>query len=89
MYNLTPDEADRHLADGQFPPGSMGPKIQAAVEFVRGSTPTSERIAAITTPELVYATLDNAHGVIEGHRGTKIKPPKIPLMAGASAGAVG
>ena len=67
----------------------MGPKIRAAMQFVRGSTPTSERIAAITTPELVYATLDNAHGVIQGHRGTKIKPPKVPAMVGPSAGAAG
>ncbi len=27
-------EAKKHLADGEFPPGSMGPKIQAAIEFL-------------------------------------------------------
>jgi carbamate kinase len=31
---LTVDEAKKHLAEGQFPPGSMGPKIQAAVEYI-------------------------------------------------------
>ncbi len=31
---LTVDEARRHLAAGQFPPGSMGPKIRAAVEYI-------------------------------------------------------
>ena len=31
---MTVDEARRHLADGQFPPGSMGPKIRAAVEYI-------------------------------------------------------
>jgi carbamate kinase len=31
---LTVDEARRHLANGQFPPGSMGPKIRAAVEYI-------------------------------------------------------
>ncbi len=31
---LTVGEAHRHLADGQFPPGSMGPKIRAAIEFI-------------------------------------------------------
>ncbi len=76
VYNLTTEEAAKHLADGQFPPGSMGPKIEAAVHFVEGSTAASERFAAITTPELVYATVDNAHGAIQGHRGTKIKPVK-------------
>ena len=29
-------EARRHLNDGQFPPGSMGPKIEAAIQFVEG-----------------------------------------------------
>lgn len=29
-------EARRHLADGQFPAGSMGPKIEAACRFVEG-----------------------------------------------------
>ncbi len=32
---LGADEAERLLAEGQFPPGSMGPKIRAAIEFVR------------------------------------------------------
>lgn len=32
---LTPAEAGRHLADGQFPPGSMGPKVAAALAFLR------------------------------------------------------
>jgi carbamate kinase len=31
---LSVDEARRHLADGQFPPGSMGPKIRAAIEYI-------------------------------------------------------
>jgi carbamate kinase len=29
------DEADRLLAEGQFPPGSMGPKIRAAIDYIR------------------------------------------------------
>src|ERR671928_1618259 len=31
---LDADEARRHLADGQFPPGSMGPKIEAALRYL-------------------------------------------------------
>jgi len=76
VYNLTTEEARKHLDDGQFPPGSMGPKISAAVSFVEAGQKGPPRMAAITTPELVYATLDNAHGAIQGHRGTKIKPVK-------------
>lgn len=31
---LTVDEARTYLAEGQFPPGSMGPKIQAAIDYI-------------------------------------------------------
>ena len=31
---LTVSEAQRYLAEGQFPAGSMGPKIEAAIQFV-------------------------------------------------------
>lgn len=36
LRHASADEMERHLADGQFPSGSMGPKVQAAIEFVRG-----------------------------------------------------
>jgi len=77
VYNLTPEETAKHLSDGQFPPGSMGPKMRAAAHFVEGATVDKRRVSAITTPEMVYATLDNAHGAIQGNRGTLIKPPKV------------
>jgi carbamate kinase len=32
---LTVDEAQKHLEEGQFPPGSMGPKIQAAIDYIK------------------------------------------------------
>ncbi len=34
VLRLRADEARRHLADGQFPPGSMGPKVTAALQFL-------------------------------------------------------
>ena len=34
MSILTVDEAQRYLEEGQFPPGSMGPKIQAAIDYI-------------------------------------------------------
>jgi carbamate kinase len=46
-------EAERHLAAGQFPAGSMGPKVRAATRFLRGGG----RSAVITTPALAAATL--------------------------------
>lgn len=36
MMRLTVSDAERYMADGEFPPGSMGPKIESAVRFVRG-----------------------------------------------------
>ncbi len=68
VTELTASEAQHYLDEGHFPVGSMGPKIEAAVQFV-GSP---GRIAAITSPELTYATLDDPVGVIEGPRGTRI-----------------
>ena len=81
VEELTVSEARRHFNEGQFPPGSMGPKMAAAIRFVDGQGRDGvERMAAITTPELVYATLDESHGVIEGARGTRIirNPVEIP-----------
>lgn len=37
VNRLTVDEAGKYLAEGQFPPGSMGPKVSAALDFVRSS----------------------------------------------------
>jgi carbamate kinase len=34
LERLSLAEARRHLAAGQFPPGSMGPKIEAAIDFL-------------------------------------------------------
>jgi carbamate kinase len=34
LDNLSLADARQYLSDGQFPPGSMGPKIEAAVEFL-------------------------------------------------------
>jgi len=35
LDRMTVAEAEQHLASGQFPAGSMGPKIEAAIQFVR------------------------------------------------------
>lgn len=35
LDRMSAAEAEGHLAEGQFPPGSMGPKIEAAVRFLR------------------------------------------------------
>lgn len=37
LERMTIAEAEKHLADGQFPAGSMGPKIESAIQFVRAT----------------------------------------------------
>jgi len=51
---MTADEAQRYLDDNQFPAGSMGPKVQAAIAFIRAGG----RTAVITNPERAAHSLD-------------------------------
>ena len=53
LGTITADEAARHLAEGQFPPGSMGPKIEAALRFLA----EGGELAVVTSPALLAATL--------------------------------
>ena len=55
---LSVADAKRHLAAGQFPSGSMGPKIQAGIDFLeRGG----EEVI-ITSPECIALALDGKTG---------------------------
>ena len=56
-------EVKKYLTRGEFPPGSMGPKIEAAIEFLK----TGGKEVIITTPELVEAAM-------KGKAGTRITP---------------
>ena len=63
LDRLTIAEAEKHLAAGQFPPGSMGPKIEAAVQFVRATG----RHVVITDVEHVRDAVEGTNGtVVEG-----------------------
>lgn len=61
LDRLTAAEARRLLAAGEFPPGSMGPKVEAAVEFVEHG---GERA--------VITSLDRMADAIAGRAGTTI-----------------
>jgi carbamate kinase len=61
-------EIERHLNAGQFPEGSMGPKVRAATRFIR----KGGRVAVITTAALAGATL-RAQGDVTSV-GTRIVP---------------
>ena len=54
------DEAEKYIAEGQFAPGSMLPKVQAAVSFVRSGG------------EAVIASLSHAAEAMNGQSGTRI-----------------
>ena len=54
----TADELSRYAAEGQFPPGNMGPKVQASIEFVRGGG----REAVITSPSMLREALNGSAG---------------------------
>jgi carbamate kinase len=64
LGTITVAEAARHLAEGQFPPGSMGPKVQAAIRFLaddeEGDGKGAGELAVITSPDLLAATLTGA-----------------------------
>jgi carbamate kinase len=53
LGTITADHIARYLAEGQFPPGSMGPKIEAALRFLE----EGGELAVITSPALLAATL--------------------------------
>jgi carbamate kinase len=60
VSRLSVTEAKRHLSDGQFGAGSMGPKVKACVRFLEWGG----KVGAITS-------LEHATEALEGDAGTK------------------
>ena len=54
-------EARAHIADGQFPPGSMGPKVEAAIRFVESGG-----------REAIITSLDRTAAALAGETGTRV-----------------
>lgn len=63
LDSMSVEEAERYIAEGQFAPGSMLPKVQAALRFVKSK---SGRVAIVTS-------LDKAVEALEGKAGTVIR----------------
>lgn len=61
LASMTVAEARKHMAEGQFPPGSMGPKIDAALGYVE----KGRGIAIITS-------IDKLQAAVHGETGTRI-----------------
>jgi carbamate kinase len=55
---MTVKQAEEYLSQGQFPPGSMGPKIKAAIEYIKGGG----KEVLITSANYLKASLINRSG---------------------------
>ncbi len=62
LRDVTLEEMQEHLDAGQFPPGSMGPKVRSALQFLK----EGGQEVIITSPECLEEAL-------AGKRGTRIR----------------
>lgn len=63
VANMTAAEAKAWLKDGQFPDGSMGPKMEAAIDFVERSG-----------HEVLITDVDHLREGLDGAAGTRVGP---------------
>ncbi|MBO1331574.1 carbamate kinase [Streptomyces sp. VRA16 Mangrove soil] len=73
LDRLAPGEAQLLLAQGQFPEGSMGPKIRAALDFVAGAP---HRRVLITSPHGLPAALEGRGGTWLEHETSTVGRPQ-------------
>ncbi len=60
LDKLSVAEAEGYLAAGQFPPGSMGPKVQAAINFIKAGG-----------NKVIISSIDKMEAAIRGETGTR------------------
>jgi carbamate kinase len=63
LNHLNVQEATKYLEEGQFPPGSMGPKVEAAIEFLKAGG-----------KKAIITSLDLKTEALQGRAGTTISP---------------
>jgi len=61
LSNITLEEAEQYYNEGHFPPGSMGPKMQAAIQFLHSGG-----------KKAIITSLDYIESAIKGQAGTQI-----------------
>ena len=66
LRSLTLDEAERYAQEGHFPSGSMGPKVESCMRFLRAGG----KRAVITSIEKIEAA-------VNGRAGTEFIPPSF------------
>lgn len=64
LDRLTVSEAKRHMADGQFPPGTLGPKIEAALDFLSRAKDPGARV--------IITDLEHMTDALAGKAGTVV-----------------
>ena len=64
LKELTASEARRLLSEGNFPPGSMGPKVEAAVTFLENTSAEN--------PVAIISSTQNMAAALAGQAGTRI-----------------
>ena len=75
LSHMCVEEAERYCEEGHFAPGSMLPKVQAAIRFAKaGGT-------------AVIASLDRAADALSGKSGTVIRSGQEGALGGAGAAA--
>ncbi len=66
LERMTVSEAQMHLMAGEFPPGSMGPKIEAAIEFLRDCEKKDARV--------IICDIEHMGEALQGQSGTVVEP---------------
>lgn len=62
LTNLTIDKAKHYIEEGHFAPGSMLPKVEAAIQFAQSNE----------NREAIITSLENAYEAVNGKTGTRI-----------------
>ena len=70
LERMTVSETEALHAEGQFPPGSMGPKIEAALQFVRSGG-----------QETLITSVDRLAEAVRGGSGTRLVPDATTVAA--------
>jgi carbamate kinase len=63
LRRVSVSRAAELLKAGHFPAGSMGPKVQGSIDFLRRTT-AAEPLALITSPEELVAAIDGETGTV-------------------------
>jgi carbamate kinase len=61
LLEMSAEEAYKYMAEGQFPPGSMGPKIEASLRFIENGGQNA-----------IITSIDKLKEALEGKTGTRI-----------------